>query len=142
MSKHSMGQELKSGLRNQTPPYRTTDYGFRGNSILTISLFSWLVWFVAGSWRNTTGWFVWKKNTISIENLRSFPISHSLTNSLDSFGAKQPSFFNCTPASRRCQLQGFKHGPALRGENWRLKPRTACEDMLLSVSRQKISLEL
>ena len=39
----------------------------------------WLVRFLAGSWRNTAGWFVWEKNTIPTKNLRLFRISHSQT---------------------------------------------------------------
>ena len=43
-------------------------------------IFGWLVRIVAGSWRSTVDWFVWEKNTILAENLRSFTISHSQTN--------------------------------------------------------------
>ena len=46
------------------------------------SLFGWLVRIVVGSWRSTAGWFVWEKNTVSTENLRSFTTSHSQTNRL------------------------------------------------------------
>jgi len=45
-------------------------------------MFGWLVRIVAGSWRNTADWFVWEKNTVSAENLRSFTISHGQTNRL------------------------------------------------------------
>ena len=49
------------------------------------SLFGWLVRFVAGLWRSTAGWFVWEKNTVPAENLRSFMTSHSQTNRLKAF---------------------------------------------------------
>jgi len=45
-----------------------------------ISLFGWLVRFVAGSWRSTASWFVWEKNNVLTKNLRSFMISQSQTN--------------------------------------------------------------
>ena len=47
---------------------------------LDACMFGWLVRFVAGSWRSTVGWFVWEKNTVPTENLRSFTTSHSQTN--------------------------------------------------------------
>ena len=50
--------------------------------LATYSLFGWLVRLVAGSWKSTAGWFVWEKNIIPAENLRSFMTSHSQTNSL------------------------------------------------------------
>ena len=34
---------------------------------------------LAGSRRNTVGWFVWEKNTVPAENVRSFMTSHSQT---------------------------------------------------------------
>ena len=46
------------------------------------SLFGWLVRFVAGSWRNSVGWFVWEKNIIQTKNLWSFTTNHSQTNRL------------------------------------------------------------
>ena len=49
---------------------------------VAFSLFGWLVHIVAGSWRSTTCWFVWEKNTVPTENLRSFMTSHSQMNML------------------------------------------------------------
>ena len=43
------------------------------------SLFGWLVRIVAGSWRSTTDWSVWEKNTVPTKNLWSFMTSHSKT---------------------------------------------------------------
>ena len=61
-----------------------------------ISLFGWLVRFVAGSWRSTAGWFVWEKNTILTENLRSFTTSHSQTNRLNFFQTPRNMSFRST----------------------------------------------
>jgi len=37
---------------------------------------------LVGSWRSTAVWFVWEKNTVPAENLRSFTTRHGQTNRL------------------------------------------------------------
>jgi len=71
----------------------------------TISMFDWLVRFVADLWKSIVDWFIWKKNTVPTKNLWSFTISHSQTNMLYNFRrynwvAKQLSVYHVVEQQR------------------------------------------
>ena len=86
-AKESFSLLLQSkGLNQQVPNYRSglqsTISKLKKTVPSHIRLFDWLIRIVAGSWRCTAGSFVWEKNTVPAENLRSFTTSHSQTNRL------------------------------------------------------------